>query len=77
MSGKELEPEDFLHQYMPAKKNDKKIKVYNFRFDLKNIIVLRIFGTSRYVYVKYDKNTITNLESLRNKIEWKYIGDLE
>jgi len=43
---------------------------HNFIFDMKNIIVLRPFGSHNYIFVPYDKALITNLDQLRSKITW-------
>ena len=50
-----MDLEKELFTYQPPKKKENKQMIYNFMFDLRNIIVLRAFGTDNYIYVKYDK----------------------
>jgi hypothetical protein len=44
--------------------------IYNFTFDMTDVIVLRPFGAHDYIFLKYDRALITNLSHLREKITW-------
>jgi len=44
--------------------------IYNFTFDMCDVIVLRPFGANDYIFQKYNRETITNLSHLREKITW-------
>jgi len=59
-----------LSEYQEVKKNLKKQVIYNFKFDMCNIVVIRPFGSENYIFIPYDRATITNLEQLRSKITW-------
>jgi len=54
MNGTELDSKQEWSNYQQAKKNPNKRMIYNFRFDMKNVIVLRLFGTKNYVFIRYD-----------------------
>lgn len=72
MNGDELESEEKWKKYQQPNKNPDEKMVYNFRFDMKNVIVLNLFGTKNHVFIKYDpvaiESKIKNLELLRKKI---------
>jgi len=51
--------------------------IYNFTFDLCDVIVLRPFGSYDYIFLKYNRDLITNLDQLREKITWKHLDSLD
>ena len=68
---------NMLHQYQEPKKNQSKKMIYNFTFDMFNIIPIRVFGSKEYVFIKYDKDNIKSLDQLRNKIQWSHYEKLD
>lgn len=69
-------PEKTLSSYLEGSKNNKKM-IHNFKFDLFNHIVLRLFGTESYVYVPYNYYQLENLDKLKKNIKWNDMKDLE
>jgi len=51
--------------------------VSNFMFDLCDTIVLRPFGSTNYIFIKYDQSKIIDLNQLRSKIEWKHLDCID
>jgi hypothetical protein len=51
--------------------------IYNFTFDLCDVIVLRPFGALDYIFLKYNRDLITNLNHLRENIKWKHLDSLD
>ena len=54
MNGTEMKDELTLKKYCQPKKNINSKKTENFRFEMKNVIVLRPFGSSTYLFVEYE-----------------------
>ena len=52
MDGTELALNEKLSKYQPANKKPNKRMIVNFRFDMRNVIILRLFGTDNYIYIK-------------------------
>ena len=44
--------------------------IYNFLFDMVDVVVINPFASDNFIFVPYDRKTVTDLESLRNKITW-------
>ena len=51
--------------------------IYNFTFDLCDVIVLRPFGANDYIFLKYNRDLITNLNDLRDQITWQHLDSLD
>ena len=51
--------------------------IYNFTFDMTDVIVLRPFGAHDNIFLKYNRALITNLSHLREKITWKHLESLD
>jgi hypothetical protein len=73
----ELKHANVLGNYFEPKKNAKKQYIHNFIIDLVNVIVLRPFGSDDYIFVKYNKASLTCLDQLRNHITWKHLDSLD
>jgi len=77
MDGTECDSTKMLGEYNPPVKNPNKQAVFNYRLDMNNVIVLRLFGTDKYIYIKYDRANITNLDQLREKIPWSKVDSID
>ena len=77
MDGTELDPDRLLVKYQQANKKPNKQIIVNFRFDMKNVIVLRLFGTDKYIYIKYNASKIRNLDQLRERISWNHLENID
>jgi hypothetical protein len=66
-----------LAAYAEARRPGIKTMIWNFTFDMINVIPLRPFGGSDYIFIKYNPNTVTNLKHLRDHVQWKHIESLD
>ena len=74
MEGKEMMDNLHVRTYCVPQKNSK-AKIEQFRFEMKNILVLRPFASKDYIFVPYKK--IEYIEQLKEKIDFKYLQNLE
>lgn len=73
----ECRPDVKLVEYQEPKKNMNKQMIYNFMFDMCNVVVLRPFGSDDYIYVPWNRNTLTTLDQLKQHVTWKHLDCLD